>query len=161
RPPAAAARAQAAHDPTRGAPIPRLPADAPAARARTAPLSVGIDWLPLARLEELQAFVDEHWRRGHVLARDAELLRWQHRRREDPGRLAVLVAEEDGRLAGMLGFVEVDVCVGDQRAAGGWMTTWLVVPEARGRGLGLALVDRVLGSEYELVGALAANDATR
>jgi len=124
-------------------------------------VSIAIDWLPVERLPELQIFIDEHWRRGHVLARDAELLRWQHRRREDPGRLAVLVAEEDGRLAGMLGFVEVDVSAVDQRAAGGWMTTWLVVPEARGRGLGLALVDRVLGSEYELVGALAANDATR
>ena len=120
-----------------------------------------IDWLPLARLAELQAFVDEHWRRGHVLARDGELLRWQHRRRSDPDSLAVLVAEEDGRLLAMLGWIEFDACVGEERVAGGWMTNWLVVPEARGRGLGLALVEHVLGSTYELVGALGANAATR
>jgi GNAT superfamily N-acetyltransferase len=120
-----------------------------------------IDWLPLSRLAELQAFVDEHWRRGHVLARDAELLRWQHRRRSDPDRLAVLVAEEDGRIVAMLGWIEFEACVGDERVPGGWMTNWLVVPEARGRRLGLALVERALEAEYEFVGALGANVATR
>ena len=120
-----------------------------------------IGWLPADRLPELQAFVDEHWRRGHVLARDAELLRWQHRRRSEPDRLSVLVAEDDGRLVAMLGWIEFDACVGDERVRGGWMTNWLVVPEARGRGLGLALVERALEAEYELVGALAANAATR
>ena len=75
-------------------------------------MTLRIDWLPVSRLEELQAFVDEHWRRGHVLARDAELLRWQHRRRADPETLAVLLAEEDGRIAAMLGWIEFDACVG-------------------------------------------------
>jgi GNAT superfamily N-acetyltransferase len=120
-----------------------------------------IDWLPLSRVAELQAFVDEHWRHGHVLARDAELLRWQHRRLSDPDRLAVLVAEERGQLVAMLGWIEFDACVGGERVPGGWMTNWLVVPEARGQKLGLALVERALEAEYELVGALAANAATR
>ena len=40
------------------------------------------------------------------------------------------------------------------------MTNWLVVPEARGRRLGLALVEAALGAEYEFIGALAANSAT-
>jgi GNAT superfamily N-acetyltransferase len=95
-----------------------------------------------------------------VLARDAELLRWQHRRRSDPDTLAVLAAEEDGRLLAMLGWIEFDACVGEERVPGGWMTNWLVVPEARGRGLGLALVQRAMESEYELIGALGANSAT-
>jgi GNAT superfamily N-acetyltransferase len=121
---------------------------------------VRIDWLPLERLHELQALIDEHWRRGHVLARDPELLRWQHRRRGQPDRLAVLVAEEEGRLVAMLGWIEFEACVREERVRGGWMTNWLVVPEARGRGLGLALVEHVLGSEYDFVGALGANSAT-
>jgi len=73
----------------------------------------------------------------------------------------VLVAEEDGRLLAMLGWIEFDACVGEERVPGGWMTNWLVVPEARGRKLGLALVERALEAEYELVGALGANSATR
>jgi len=123
-------------------------------------VTLRIDWLPVSRLEELQAFVDEHWRRGHVLARDAELLRWQHRRRADPDTLAVLVASEDGRLAAMLGWIEFDACVGEERVPGGWMTNWLVVPEARGRGLGLALVRHAMEHAYEFIGALGANSAT-
>ncbi|MDX6448537.1 MAG: hypothetical protein QOD08_1000 [Gaiellaceae bacterium] len=119
-----------------------------------------LDWVRLERAAELQHFIDEHWRRGHALARDEALLRWQHRSLRKADCLAVLVAEEDGRLLGMLGFVEFDACVYEQRVRGGWMTNWLVVPEARGRRLGLALVEAALGAEYELIGALAANSAT-
>jgi len=61
----------------------------------------------------------------------------------------------------MLGWIEFDACVGEERVPGGWMTNWLVVPEARGRKLGLALVERALEAEYEFVGALGANSATR
>ena len=121
---------------------------------------VEIDWLSADRLPELQRLIDEEWRSGHVLARDEALLRWQHGRQHDPERLAVLVAEEEGRLLGMLGFIEFDACVGGERVPGGWMTNWLVVPEARGRRLGLELVEAALGSQYEFIGALAANSAT-
>ena len=119
-----------------------------------------IEWLERSRIPELQRFIEAEWRSGHALARDAELLAWQHRRREDPERLALLVAEDEGKLLGMLGFVEFDACVHEERVRGGWMTNWLVVPEARGRRLGLALVEAALGAEYELIGALAANSAT-
>jgi len=123
-------------------------------------VTLRVDWLPVSRLEELQTFVDEHWRRGHVLARDADLLRWQHRRRADPDTLAVLVAEEDGRLVAMLGWIEFEACLGEERVPGGWMTNWLVVPEARGRGLGLALVRHAMEHAYDFIGALGANSAT-
>jgi GNAT acetyltransferase-like protein len=72
----------------------------------------------------------------------------------------VLVAEENGRLLGMLGWIEFDACVDGERASGGWMTNWLVVSEARGRGVGLALVEHALEHAYEFVGALGANSAT-
>jgi GNAT superfamily N-acetyltransferase len=119
-----------------------------------------IDRVPLGRLEEVQRFIDEHWRRGHVLARDGELLRWQHRSLVEPDRLAVLVAEDAGELVAMLGLVEFEACLGERRGRGAWMTNWLVVPERRGEGLGAALVERACW-EHELVGALDANDATR
>lgn len=119
-----------------------------------------VDWVQLERAAELQRFIDESWRTGHALSRDEALLRWQHRSLRDPERLAVLVAAEGGRLLGMLGFIEFDACVGSERVPGGWMTNWLVVPEARGRRLGLELVEAALGSRYEFIGALAANSAT-
>jgi GNAT superfamily N-acetyltransferase len=119
-----------------------------------------IDWWPLERLDELQTFIDREWRAGHVLGRDQELLRWQHRRRGDAERLAVLAAREGGAPVAILGFVEFDACTEGGRLRGGWMTTWLTVPHARGRGLGATLVEHVRGSEYDLIGALDANSAT-
>jgi hypothetical protein len=61
----------------------------------------------------------------------------------------------------MLGWIEFDACAGDERVPGGWMTNWLVVPAARGRGLGLALVEHARETTYEFIGALGANSATR
>ena len=118
-----------------------------------------IDRASVERLATLQRFVGEHWRGDHVLARDGELLRWQHRSLADEDRLAVLVAEDDG-LVGMLGLIEFDACLGERRGRGAWMTNWLVVPERRGERIGATLVERAC-SEYALVGALDANDATR
>jgi GNAT superfamily N-acetyltransferase len=123
-------------------------------------VSVEIDWLAPERVPELQRFIDERWRRGHVLARDEELLRWQHRSLARPDCLAVLGATLAGDLVGMLGLVEFEACLGERRGRGAWMTTWLVVPERRGEGLGAALVEKAC-SENDLVGALDANDATR
>jgi GNAT superfamily N-acetyltransferase len=119
-----------------------------------------IDWVPLERLAEVQRFIDERWRRGHVLARDDQLLRWQHRSLSAPDRLAILTAEDDCELVAMLGLIEFEACLGEQRGRGAWMTNWLVVPEWRGEGLGAALVERAC-SQYALVGALDANDTTR
>lgn len=123
-------------------------------------MAIAIDWWPADGVDELQAFVDEHWRRGHVLAHDRELLLWQHARRDDPDHLAVLAAHDGDRTLGMCGFIEFDACAGGERVPGGWMTNWVVVPEARGRGLGYALVEHACGSPYEFVGALGANSAT-
>jgi GNAT superfamily N-acetyltransferase len=119
-----------------------------------------IEQAPLERLGALQRFIDERWRRGHVLARDEELLRWQHRSLSEPDRLSILVAEDGGELVAMLGLIEFEACLGTRRGRGAWMTNWLVVPERRGEGIGAALVDRAR-SEHVLVGALDANDATR
>jgi GNAT superfamily N-acetyltransferase len=119
-----------------------------------------IGWLPLDRLAEVQRFIGERWRPGHVLARDEELLRWQHRSFAAPDSLAILGAEQDGELVGMLGLIEFDACLGERRGRGAWMTNWLVVPERRGAGIGSALVERAC-AEYDFVGALDANDATR
>jgi RimJ/RimL family protein N-acetyltransferase len=129
----------------------------------TRPLShadAHIGWCPVERVSELQSFIDEHWRRGHVLARDQNLLLWQNRS-DERGRLSVLVAEQEGRIVGMLGMIGFDASVRGARHRGGWMTNWLVVPELRGFGLGRALLGRALESGLDVVGALAANATTQ
>lgn len=118
-----------------------------------------IGWCRAARIGELQAFIDEHWKAGHVLARDAELLRWQHPR-PDPGELSVLVADgPDGELRGILGIIPVPYCARGERGDGAWLTTWVVTPEARTEQLGLALLRRAMDGP-DFVGTLGGNDTT-
>jgi hypothetical protein len=118
-----------------------------------------IRWCPADRLGELQSFIDTHWRRGHVLARDAELLRWQHPRL-DAGELSVLVADGPrGEMRGILGIIPVPYCARGVRGEGAWLTTWVVVPEARRDQLGLALLREAMDGP-DFVGTLGGNDTT-
>jgi Acetyltransferase (GNAT) domain len=119
---------------------------------------VRIDWLPRDRIGELQAHIDEDWRRGHILARDERLLRWQHSFPEDPKRLSVLVAREGERIVGSLGVIVVSFCVHGRRCTGGWLTTWIATPAARKRQVGLRLLRRVLEEPFGFVGTTAANE---
>ncbi|MDQ3065747.1 MAG: GNAT family N-acetyltransferase, partial [Actinomycetota bacterium] len=97
---------------------------------------VEIDWWPAAKIGELQAFIDAEWKRGHVLATDEDLLRWQHPRDDDC--LSVVAATADGEIVGILGVIPADLCVRGARASGGWLTTWAVVPAFRKHRVGLA-----------------------
>jgi len=118
-----------------------------------------IGWCPVARLDELQSFIDEHWKRGHVLARDVALLRWQHPR-ENPNELSVLVADEDdGRMQGILGIIPVPYCRHGERGEGAWLTTWVVTEAARRRQLGLALLRRAMDGP-DFVGTIGGNETT-
>ena len=31
-----------------------------------------------ADLPKIKSFIDDHWKKGHILAHDTELIRWQH-----------------------------------------------------------------------------------
>jgi len=118
-----------------------------------------IGWCPAGRLGEVQAFIESQWKRGHVLARDAELLRWQHPR-PDPDELSILVADgPGGELEGILGVIPVPYCAHGRRGEGAWLTTWVVRPEARTAQLGLALLRAAMDGP-DFVGTLGGNDTT-
>ena len=123
--------------------------------------AVRIDWCPVTRVTALQELIDTHWQRGHVLARDETLLRWQYPRAEDPDRLSVLLAEEADLPVGMLGIIPFGFGVKGRRLSGAWLTMWLTVPERRGQRAGLRLLQRALTGEYDMVGTLGFNERTR
>ena len=118
---------------------------------------VEIGWWPTARLAELQSFIDREYRRGHVLASDAELLRWQHPRSAD--ELAIVGATSGGELLGILGVIPVSLCVHGRRANGGWLTTWVVTSPWRRHQLGLRLLAFV-SEHHDFVGTLGGNQTT-
>ena len=117
-----------------------------------------IDWCPTERIPTLQEFIDIHWKRGgHILARDAKLLRWQYEFPEDDQRLSVLVAQQDNATLGMLGLIHFGFCMRGERLPGAWLTTWLSVPETQAPRVGLRLLQKVLTDDYTMVGTLGGN----
>ena len=119
---------------------------------------LNIDWCPVERISFLQEFMNTHWRGGHILAEDADLLRWQHRYAEEPGQISVLVASVGDSLVGMLGIINFGFCLRGKRLPGGWLTQWMAVPEGRSQLVGLHLLQRVLAGGYSVVGTLGSND---
>jgi hypothetical protein len=119
-----------------------------------------LDWCPVERISELQAFIDRHWNAGHVLSRDRELLCWQHPHPRDD-RISVLLADgPDDGIAGILGIIPAGFCARGQRLDAAWMAMWMVRPELRRDQVGLRLLTRVMGETDGLVAALGGNQTT-
>ncbi len=116
-----------------------------------------IEWTPTSEIDRLQAAIDTHWRKGHVLAHDAELLRWQYRNPRHTDRLSVLQATENGRLVGMLGLIQADFNVLGRRLPALWLATWFAAADAPGA-TGLALLREALSSDAKVVACLGFND---
>jgi GNAT superfamily N-acetyltransferase len=118
---------------------------------------VEIGWWPLDRAPELQAFVDAEFRTGHVLARDGELLQWQHPL--DAERLSVAGATVDDELVGILGAIRFEASVRGDRVPGVWLTTWATAPAWRSQQVGLRLLEFVAASA-PVAGTVGGNDTT-
>lgn len=119
--------------------------------------AVHIDWCPVQRLGEVQRFIDTYWARGHVLARDRELLTWQHRLRGEPDRLAILVADKGDELVAIQGLIPYTFIDLGRRRPATWLTTWQVRPGRDVQGVGLRLLGKALASGFEVAGTVGAN----
>ncbi len=96
----------------------------------------------VADIDAVRAFIDAHWRRGHILARDEALLRWQHLAPD--GTLNVVLGERDGDLVGMLGFIDpalFDPSLASESLA---LTTWVTRADSQTTGVGIGLVRHLL-----------------
>jgi predicted N-acetyltransferase YhbS len=124
------------------------------------PVSGGlkIEWLAAAEIVELQSFVREHMRPGHIFASDAELVRWQYRCPGDHDRLSMLVARDDDQIVGVLGLIVLAFNNAGRRASGGWLATWTVAPAARERQAGLSLLRHMLAEPLEFIGVLGVTE---
>lgn len=127
------------------------------------PLARGpeIGWLGRDSIPEVQAFIDRHWRRGHILATDSELLAWQHRRTNGrPGLSIVAARDSDGQITGLLGAIDAPFRLGGEICEGAWLTTWVVPEEHRSSGVGLRLLGKVLRETDGVVATVGGNRTT-
>ena len=118
-----------------------------------------ISWCPIERIDELTRFVDMHWRQGHILARDADLVRWQYRNLADPTSLSVLIAEQDDQIVGILGLIQNDLNDHGRRHLGLVLATWVVIEAARRHAVGLRLLRRAIALLFQYVGVFGINQA--
>lgn len=123
-------------------------------------MKLRVDYCPVDRIEELMAFIGSAWKPDHIFSRDAELLRWQHRHRSDPGLLTVLLAEDDAGPVGALGVIHADYCWRGERMPSGWLALWFTKKGARGAP-GLALIRAVMAGEDRMIGTARFVEAPR
>src|SRR5687768_2794815 len=121
--------------------------------------SLRIDWCTSHRVGEVQGFIDGHWKKGHVLTRDARLLRWQFPGGGDSARLSVLLAEDEAGVQGILGAIPVGFNDYGKRHRGVMLANWFASEAGRAKGVGLRLLQRML-DEHPFVGVLGVNAKT-
>jgi hypothetical protein len=112
-------------------------------------------------VDAVRRFIDTHWQRGHILARDESLLRWQfdESRTKTNSRqgLSILLAWHEERIVGMLGRISFDLNVRGTVVPGVWLSHWLTIPEVRAHGVGLSLLWAIQKSEFGAVFVLGVN----
>jgi len=92
---------------------------------------------------EVLAFLDAHWKRGHVFTVDRALFDWQYGPVDGSPEYSIVIArrEEDAALVGMLGYVPTrrfDPALRDDNAV--WLALWKVRDDAPSGALGLRLL---------------------
>jgi hypothetical protein len=95
--------------------------------------------------EELQTFLDQHWKRRHVLARSRALLDWQHLDRNNGRYNFVVARREGGEIDAILGFIptyQFDATLQSQRDL--WLAIWKVRDGSNAAGLGLTLLSHLV-----------------
>lgn len=108
-------------------------------------MAVSIKRCAEADVDEVMRFIDNHWRRGHVLAQDRSLFDWQHTCGDGTYNF-LLARDEAGLLLGILGYIpasryDSSIAAEDDLV---WLALWKTRPDAGRAGLGLALL-RELG----------------
>jgi len=112
---------------------------------------MSIDITPCADADQLRAYIDAHWRSGHVLAVDESMFAFTYMtpwvdRDAFPAGVSVLTAMDGSRLVGFLGAI----CTPYPRERSYWLALWHVLPELKGSGVGgrlLAEMQRIALSD--------------
>ena len=101
-------------------------------------------------VQEVQAFLDAHWKPRHIFTVDRALFDWQYARRDRPGEYSIVLARQDvdGAIVGMLGYLPTrrfDPALAANNAI--WLALWKVRDDIPTGVLGLKLLSDVIDNE--------------
>jgi len=113
-------------------------------------------------IDPVVRFIDQHWKRGHILVTSRALLEWQYRNPD--GSYSFIVARRDeGDIVGLLGYIPTaryDPSLASANVV--WLTTWTVRADANVAALGLSLLQHLDRAEpHVAIGAIGLNPDTR
>lgn len=118
-----------------------------------------VSWCQPEQLPDVMRLIDAAWKRGHVLSRDVELLRWQYPRRAD-GVLSLLVLNDDAEgPVGLLGAIPIDFNLRGKSMPGVMLALWFVRPGYADGSAGLRLLQRLMAEGYGFVGVLGVRES--
>jgi len=103
-----------------------------------------------ADVPEILAFLDAHWKAGHIFTRDRALFDWQHALPEPAGAYSYILAhrDTDQALIGVLGYIPTrrfDASLGARNTV--WLALWKVRQDAAAPGLGMRMARYLLDHE--------------
>jgi hypothetical protein len=98
--------------------------------------------------------IDESWKPGHILSRDPELFRWQYPLRPDGAHSILVLHDDSGRPAGVLGVIPVELNVRGHCRPGAMLALWFVRAGFADRSAGLRLLQHLFAEGYAFIGVL-------
>jgi hypothetical protein len=118
-----------------------------------------------ARLDEypkISEFLRRFWAEDHIYCRNVRLFDWTFRRTDqwDGDSYCVSLAEEDGKLAGILGGIPFRFNRFGKSSRGVWIVNYVIRPEYRRGPWALQLLGQFRKPEFETVVAFGINPAT-
>ena len=88
---------------------------------------------PAERAEPLREFFAEMYSPGYVLSRDAAFFQWQFGAapRESRAGLDVKLSLVDGKIAGCVGYIPIELNIGTRVVRAAWAANWMVARMCR------------------------------
>lgn len=96
-----------------------------------------------------QSCIDTLWQKGHILARDAELFKWQFRSVDQSNLLNFFIAADDNQPIGCMGRISLPCHRQGQPFPGAAMTNLICLPHYRKLGFGMQIMQKAYeGLQY-------------
>jgi hypothetical protein len=109
---------------------------------------IEIDLCQKKDITKVQNFINNHWKKGHILSYHSNLLKWMYKRKEG---LNFILAKQDENIIGILGFIKNSQFSKKSKFKDIiWLALWKVIEEKAAPGLGILMLKKLEKLEPDL-----------